>query len=87
VAGRPAGRFELSQQYIGERRTVPGSALNVLDPYWRTDVRFVGSRRVRRITVDATVGVDNAFDRPAAMLVDYPFPGRAWSVGLRFRRS
>src|SRR5262249_13930854 len=28
-------RLEATTRYVGERRTVPGSPLNVLDPYWR----------------------------------------------------
>ena len=80
-------RFEGTTRYVGERRTVPGSALNVLDPYWRTDLKVSYTRRVQSWRVDTTVGVENALDQPAALLVDYPFPNRAWSVSLRLRRD
>jgi outer membrane cobalamin receptor len=80
-------RFEETTRYVGERRTVPGSALNVLDPYWRTDVKVSYTRRVRSWRVDANVGVENVLDQPAALLVDYPFPGRAWSLSLRLQRN
>ena len=80
-------RLEASTRYIGARRTVIGSALNSLEPYTLTDVRV--SRAIARHGwhMDATVGVENVFDRAASMLVDYPFPGRSWTVSLRTRRS
>jgi hypothetical protein len=82
-------RVELSSRYAGARRTVPGSELNSLDPYWRTDMRVTATRDWGRGTwrIDGTVGVDNLFDDDATMLVDYPFPSRSWSVTLRVRRA
>jgi outer membrane cobalamin receptor len=80
-------RLEVTNQYVGERRTVPGSDLNVLDPYWRTDARLVSSWLRGAWRLDGTLGLENLFDRPAAMLVDYPFPGRSWTVSLRIRRA
>jgi hypothetical protein len=80
-------RLQATSRYVGARRTVPGSALNALDPYWRTDVSVSYAHRLRDWIADASVGVDNAFDQQAAMLVDYPFPGRAWSVSLRLSRG
>lgn len=85
---RLSGRFgpvrpTVEVEYVGARRTVPGSALNTLDPYWRTDVSLRGRVRLGDWRLEPRVGVDNLFDRAAAMLVDYPFPGRGWRVGLR----
>jgi outer membrane cobalamin receptor len=79
-------RLEVLTRYIGARRTVAGSSLNVLGAYSLTDVAlsrpFVrGSWRI-----DARLGVDNVLDRAASLLVDYPFPGRSWTVGIRTRR-
>jgi iron complex outermembrane receptor protein len=80
-------RIELTTRFVSARRTVPGSPLNALDPYWLTDARWKKSLRLGRWQTDIGVGVENLFDRPAAMLVDYPFPGRTWSVSLRLRHS
>jgi vitamin B12 transporter len=79
-------RAEWHTRYVGPRRTVPGSSLNVLDPYWMSDVELSRELLHGGWQVDATVGVENVFDRSAAMLVDYPFPGRSWTIGLRTRR-
>ncbi|HEY4130411.1 MAG TPA: TonB-dependent receptor, partial [Gemmatimonadaceae bacterium] len=86
-ATRRALRLEVANQYVGERRTVPGSELNTLDPYWRTDVRLTATMTRPRWSLDATVGVENVLNRPAAMLVDYPFPSRDWTIALRVRRG
>jgi len=80
-------RLETTTRYVGERPTVPGSNLNELDPYWRTDLKLSYGRRVQAWRLDATLGVDNALDQPAAMLVDYPFPSRAWSLLVRLQRD
>lgn len=81
------GRLELANRYVSSRRTVPGSPLNTLDPYWLTDARWATSSALGRWLLDVGIGVENLFDQSAAMLVDYPFPGRTWSVSLRVRRS
>jgi outer membrane cobalamin receptor len=89
VAGMSRGgvRLEASTRYVGDRRTVPSSALNALDPYWLTDARISTAFTRRGWTYDARVGVENALDRNASMLVDYPFPSRTWTVALRMRRG
>jgi len=80
-------RLEIATRYIGARRTVPASRLNVLDAYSLTDVAL--SRPFVRgpWRVDLRVAAENVFDRAASMLVDYPFPGRAWTIALRTRRQ
>jgi outer membrane cobalamin receptor len=86
VSPRPL-RLEVVNQYVGARRTVQGSGLNALDPYWRTDVRLTATLTRPRWSMDGTIGVENVFNQPAAMLVDYPFPSRDWTVAIRLRRG
>ena len=80
-------RAIVSTRYVGERRTVPGSSLNLLEPYWLADASLAVPVTRGRLSADVTVGLTNIFDRPAAMLVDYPFGGRGWTVGIRLRRA
>lgn len=82
-----AFRLETTTRYAGERRTVAGSELNVLDPYWRTDAKASWIARVDRWQLETTAGVENLLEQPATLLVDYPFPGRAWSFAVRLRRD
>ena len=79
--------LEIANNHVGERRTVPGSSLNALAPYWRTDARIASSRPWGSWELEGSLAVANLFDRPAAMLVDYPFPSRGWTVTLRVRRA
>jgi vitamin B12 transporter len=78
-------RVEATTRYIGARRSVVGSELNSLDPYSLTDLRVSRAFAGRGWRVDAAIGVENLLDESASMLVDYPFPGRAWTVSLRTR--
>lgn len=75
---------ELGARYTGERRTVPGSSLNTLDPFWTLDLRlaFGWTLGAWRTTARATVA--NLLDERAAMIPDYPLPGRAWGLELSF---
>ncbi len=84
---RPFARLDVETRYVGSRRTVAGSDLNSLDPYWLTDLHV--SVPVARASwrLEAVAGVENVFDRPASMLVDFPFGGRRWTVGLRTSRK
>jgi len=81
------GRFTIdwTSRYIGGRRTVQGSGLNALAAYWVSDAHLT----VRVVNggwpVDVFGGVDDLFDRRADLLVDYPYAGRTWVVGLRVR--
>lgn len=86
AAAEAAGvRGEVQVRHAGARRVSPGSALNVLPPYWMADARLRRPFALRGWEGEATLGVENLLDRDAAMLVDHPYPGRAWSVGLRVR--
>lgn len=84
-------RLDLTTRYVGARRTVAGSNLNLLDPYWLTDTHLalplVRPQRSAPWSLETIVGVENLLNRPAAMLVDYPFPGRLWTVSLRLRHG
>lgn len=86
-AGRGHARIEVANSYVGERRTVPGSELNALRPYWRTDLRLTSAWPWGSWRLEGSLAVDNILDRPAAMLADYPFPARGWTVALRVRRA
>jgi vitamin B12 transporter len=72
--------LDVTNQYVGDRRTVQGSALNSLGAYWLTDaqltVHVLGE-------LDVLGGVDNAFDHHVALLFDYPLPARTYRVGFR----
>jgi outer membrane cobalamin receptor len=83
---RRATRLEVATRYVGARRTVAGSNLNLLNPYSLTDVRLSRAFAVGPWQLDAVVGAENVFNRFAAMLADYPFPGRNWTIALRARR-
>src|SRR5262249_60237397 len=84
--GPSRAHIEIANRYVSGRRTVPGSALNSLDPYWLTDLR-AGTLWTRGVwALHAPIGVENFLSRPAAMLVDYPFPSRGWTLGIRVRR-
>jgi outer membrane cobalamin receptor len=78
-------RVETTTRYIGARRTVTGSELNSLDPYTLTDLHISRTFTHRAWRVDASLGVENLLDHSASMLVDYPFPGRTWTMSLRTR--
>jgi outer membrane cobalamin receptor len=72
--------LDVTTRYIGDRRTVQGSALNTIGAYWLTDAQLT----VRVLSqFDLQAGVDNAFDRRVALLFDYPLPARTWRVGFR----
>ncbi|MEO7997900.1 MAG: TonB-dependent receptor [Gemmatimonadaceae bacterium] len=80
-------RVDISNRYIGTRRTIAGSGLNTLDPYWMSDAKVSTATVKYGWNFSPAFGVENVFNRAAAMLVDYPFPPRTWTVSLRVRRS
>jgi len=79
-------RVDAQTRYVGSRRTVAGTDLNSLDPYWLTDLHLSVPIARAAWRLDGVFGVENVFDRPASMLVDFPFGGRRWTVGLRTSR-
>ncbi len=72
-------------RYVGSRRTVAGSPLNALAPFWIADLRCARTFRAGRWGGEAFVAIENVLDQHAFMLVDYPTPGRSWRIGLRIR--
>jgi outer membrane cobalamin receptor len=76
-----------TSRYIGDRRTVQGSALNSLAGYWISGVHLTVRVLGGTWPVDVFGGVDDVFDRRADLLVDYPYAGRSWFVGLRVRSA
>ena len=84
VIGLPAGITLIpSGTHVGERRTVPGSPLNGLAAYTLFDagisVPFELAGREGRLDL----ALSNLLDERAALLVDYPLPGRGWSTRIR----
>jgi hypothetical protein len=81
------GRFTLEwlSRYIGDRRTVQGSGVNALPSYWVSGAHLTVRVLNGAWPVDVFGGVDDVFDRRADLLVDYPYAGRSWSVGVRVR--
>jgi outer membrane cobalamin receptor len=86
-ASATRGRFTVdwNSRYIGDRRTVQGSGLNALAAYWISDAHLTIRAPTGAWPVDVFGGVDDLFDRRADLLVDYPYAGRTWVVGLRVR--
>jgi hypothetical protein len=89
ASARIAGalRAELQGRWVGERRVVPGSTLIVLHPYTMADLRLALPFARGAWAGEATFAIENLADQDAAMLVDYPYPGRAWTLGARIRRG
>ncbi len=84
---RRFARIDVETRYVGSRRTVAGSDLNSLDPYWLTDVHLAFPITRASWRLEGVVGVENVLDVPASMLVDFPFGGRRWTLGLRTSRK
>lgn len=76
--------FTPAATHVGERRTVPGSALNALDGYTLVDAGVAIPFAIGRASGRLDLAVNNIFDERAALLVDYPLPGRGWSIRMRF---
>ncbi len=70
-------------RYVGARRTSPGTTLNELPGYARLDVALRKEVRWGGVRGSVDLAIDNLLDEPAALLVDYPLPGRALSLRLR----
>ncbi|HEU0013939.1 MAG TPA: TonB-dependent receptor plug domain-containing protein [Longimicrobium sp.] len=87
-SARAAGfGVELRARWVGERRSAAGSELNLLPAHWLADAALTRGFRAGAWGGDARLEVQNLADASAAMLVDYPYPGRGWSLGLRLRRE
>ncbi len=80
-------RTTVAAQWIGRRRTVPGSALNTLPGTSRVDLRLSRTLPLPPWTLAAGVAVENVLDRRTELLIDYPAPGRTWRLALTLERG
>ena len=72
-----------SAVHVGERRTVPGSLLNGLGAYTLFDAGIAIPLTLGKRTGRLDLAVTNLLDERAALLADYPLPGRGWSTRIR----
>ena len=88
-AGITRGRVtaSLTTLYVGDRRTIQGSSLNSLASYWITNAQTTVRLTNIPWPLDALLGVDDLLDDRAALLFDYPYPGRTLRLGLRIRHA
>ncbi|MBW3656029.1 MAG: TonB-dependent receptor [Gemmatimonadetes bacterium] len=84
VAG---ARADLSVRHVGQRRTVENPRINLLPPHTLVDARFTRKWAASWGAAELSLSVENALDRSAAMLLDYPYPPRSWSVDVRLYRN
>ena len=70
-------------RWVGERRTAPGTELNNLPGYGRLDAAVRWPFRLEAMGGSVELAVQNLLDEPAALLVDYPLPGRMLSLRIR----
>jgi hypothetical protein len=80
-------RTELQARWVGARRSIAGDTINPLHAYLMADLRLARPFALGAWAGEAAFGIENLADRGAAMLVDYPYPGRAWTLGVRLRRG
>ncbi len=82
--GLPAGiTLSPSATHVGERRTVPGSPLNALVGYTLFDAGIAIPLTLGKRTGRLDLALTNLLDERAALLADYPLPGRGWSTRIR----
>jgi vitamin B12 transporter len=79
--------FLAQYRHTGRRRTVPASALNTLPAFGVLDLQLSRPVAVGGWTTEITARVENVLDQDAAMLVDYPLPGRSWRLGVQLTRG
>ena len=82
--GLPAGiTLNPSATHVGERRTIPGSALNALASYTLLNAGIGIPLTLGQRTGRLDLALTNLLDERAALLADYPLPGRGWSTRIR----
>lgn len=82
--GLPAGiTLTPSGTHVGARRTVPGSPLNALAAYTLFNAGIALPFELARFAGRIELALTNVLDERAALLVDYPLPGRGWSTRIR----
>jgi len=84
VIGLPAGiTLVPAATHVGERRTVPGSPLNGLAAYTLFHIGIAVPFELAGRDGRLDLAFSNLLDERAALLVDYPLPGRGWSTRIR----
>lgn len=76
-------RAAASFRAVGARRTAIGSPLNQLPAFAVFDLSLARAFALGSTVLELRGGVDDLFDRRAALIVDYPSPGRTWWLGTR----
>lgn len=84
-------RVELRARHVGSRRSSIGSDVNLLAAHTRVALGLRAERAVvlggERLQARLDVSADNLLDEEASLLVDYPLPGRTFTVLLGLRRG
>ncbi|MDZ7631608.1 MAG: TonB-dependent receptor, partial [Gemmatimonadaceae bacterium] len=82
---RGATDLRLALQATGMRRTVVGSDINQLPAFQLVQLQLARGIDLGPLDTKVRLSVENLLDQPVAMLLDFPFPGRTWSVDLTLR--
>ncbi len=82
VALPGAAHLTATAHHIGERRTAPGTPQNALPPYTLLGAGLGLPVPLAGRAAELDLALTNLLDARAALLADYPLPGRAWSVRL-----
>jgi vitamin B12 transporter len=77
--------LQMSLQTTGRRRTVVGSEINQLPAFQLMQLRIARRLDLGPFDTKLRLSVENLLDQSVAMLLDFPFPGRTWSVDFTLR--
>jgi hypothetical protein len=77
------GEATAGLSHVGRRRAVAGSDLNALASYDLFDVGLALPFRAGGWQARIEGTLSNLLDQRAALLVDYPLPGRGWALQAR----
>jgi outer membrane receptor protein involved in Fe transport len=77
--------LQMSLQTTGRRRTVVGSEINQLPAFQLMQLRIARQLDLGPFDTKLRLSVENLLDQSVAMLLDFPFPGRTWSVDFTLR--
>jgi len=72
----------MTWRHTGARRTAPGSTVNLLPAFGVVDIRLQREVQLAGQSFRLRTGIANLLDARAAMLVDFPMPGRTWTAGI-----
>jgi outer membrane cobalamin receptor len=74
-------RGSMDARFVGSRRTVAGSSLNMLSEYWMVDIGVSASFALGSWINEVFWKIENVFDERAGLLADYPLPSRGMRLG------